>query len=283
MFRLAIFPNTGKMKSGVVLRRIFDFCRKRDVDIKLPVDAARFFECEEYGCDAIENFAANMALSVGGDGTLLGVCRRMCPQGVPVCGINIGTFGFMADIEFNEIENKLAKILTGDYRVETRLLLAGFVKSEERERFVANAVNDVVITKGGVARMLRLELGINDIRLMDCKADGLIVSSPTGSTAYSLSAGGPIMNPTVRALLITPICAHTFHLRPLVVDENDTIKVKIAALPQDVIVTFDGQESFRLLPGDEVIIKKSQTPAKIVKFEDKDYYKILQKKLWGND
>ena len=178
----------------------------------------------------------DMALSIGGDGTLLGVCRRFDDQGVPVCGINLGTLGFLADIEPRELESRLAKILAGQYRVERRLLLSGYVRNELGEKFLGNAINDVVITKGGVARMLRLGLYVNRTHLMDYKADGLIVASPTGSTAYSLSAGGPILNPTIRALLLTPICAHTFQMRPLIVNEDDEVLIKISAM-QDVIVT----------------------------------------------
>ena len=280
MFRLAIFPNVNKDLSLPILRRIINFATAHDVTVSLPVDAARFFACEEYGEPNIESNDADMALSVGGDGTLLGVCRRMGRRGVPVCGVNIGTLGFLADIEPTELEIKLAKILSGDYRVEKRLLLSGYIRADGKERFVADAVNDVVVAKGSMSRMLRFNLSVNGLKLLACKADGFIVSSPTGSTAYSLSAGGPIMNPLVRALLLTPICAHTFHLRPLVVSESDEIGINIANVHQESIVTFDGQESFRLLPGDEVLVRKADVAAKIVKFEDKNYYTILQKKLW---
>ena len=280
--RIAVFPNVDKPNAGAVLDRIFRFFSERDVQLMLPMDEARFFRCAEtYGVENIEQAPADMALSLGGDGTLLGVCHRYGRNAVPVCGINIGTLGFMADIELDELEDRLEKILVGGYYIEQRLLLAGFVKSNGRERFLGNAINDVVVTKGGMARMLRLGLSINETHLMDYKADGIIVASPTGSTAYSLSAGGPIMNPTIQALLVTPICAHTFNMRPLVVNEHDVIHIHIAAVHQDILVTFDGQESFHLLPGDEVVVRKAQQSARIVKFEDQDYYQILRTKLWN--
>lgn len=280
MLTIAVFPNVDKPQAPEVLRRIFNFYHDKDVRLILPIDESRFFGRESYGVKDIEKIPADLALSLGGDGTLLGVCRRYGAMSVPVCGVNIGTLGFMADIELSELETKLQKILDGDYRIEHRLLLAGFVKSDGEERFLGHAINDVVVTKGGVARMLHLGLSINHSHLMDYKADGVIVSSPTGSTAYSLSAGGPIMNPTIQALLITPICAHTFNMRPLVVGENDVVHIEIAAIHQDILVTFDGQESFRLLPGDEILVMKSNVQAGIVKFEDKDYYQILRTKLW---
>ena len=280
--RIAVFPNVDKPNAGAVLDRIFRFFSERDVQLMLPMDEARFFRCAEtYGVENIEQAPADMALSLGGDGTLLGVCHRYGRNEVPVCGVNIGTLGFMADIELDELEDRLEKILVGGYYIEQRLLLAGFVKSNGRERFLGNAINDVVVTKGGMARMLRLGLSINETHLMDYKADGIIVASPTGSTAYSLSAGGPIMNPTIQALLVTPICAHTFNMRPLVVNEHDVIHIHIAAVHQDILVTFDGQESFHLLPGDEVVVRKAQQSARIVKFEDQDYYRILRTKLWN--
>lgn len=280
--RIAVFPNVDKPNAGAVLDRIFRFFSERDVQLMLPMDEARFFGCAEtYGVENIEQAPADMALSLGGDGTLLGVCHRYGRNEVPVCGINIGTLGFMADIELDELEDRLEKILVGGYYIEQRLLLAGFVKSNGRECFLGNAINDVVVTKGGMARMLRLGLSINETHLMDYKADGIIVASPTGSTAYSLSAGGPIMNPTIQALLVTPICAHTFNMRPLVVNEHDVIHIHIAAVHQDILVTFDGQESFHLLPGDEVVVRKAQQSARIVKFEDQDYYRILRTKLWN--
>lgn len=280
--RIAVFPNVDKPNAGAVLDRIFRFFSERDVQLMLPMHEARFFGCAEtYGVENIEQAPADMALSLGGDGTLLGVCHRYGRNEVPVCGINIGTLGFMADIELDELEDRLEKILVGGYYIEQRLLLAGFVKSNGRERFLGNAINDVVVTKGGMARMLRLGLSINETHLMDYKADGIIVASPTGSTAYSLSAGGPIMNPNIQALLVTPICAHTFNMRPLVVNEHDVIHIHIAAVHQDILVTFDGQESFHLLPGDEVVVRKAQQSARIVKFEDQDYYRILRTKLWN--
>ena len=282
MLKIAVFPNLDKPESPEVLRRLFAFFQGKEVRLMLPPREADFFGFADYAAERIEEQPTDIALSVGGDGTLLGVCRRYGHRPVSVCGINIGTFGFMADIELQELETKLQKILDGNYNIEHRLLLAGFVRREGEEKFLGHAINDVVITKGGVARMLHLGLRINEQHLMDYQADGIIVSSATGSTAYSLSAGGPIMTPTVRALLVTPICAHTLNMRPLVIGEEDIVHIDIAAVHQDILVTFDGQESYRLQPGDEVVVKKSEGQASIVKFENKDYYQILCTKLWKN-
>ena len=238
------------------------------------------FRKDEFGLPCVERVHIDMALSIGGDGTLLGVCRRVREQAIPVCGINLGTLGFLADIEPKELELRLGKILVGEYFVENRLLLSGFIRNELGEKFLGNAINDVVISKGLSARMITMSVFINDTHLMDYKADGIIISSPTGSTAYSLSAGGPILNPTIRALLLTPICAHTFQVRPLVVSEDDEVKIKILAA-RDLVLTLDGQESFNIQPTDEIIVRKSRKTAQIVKFADKNYYEVLKAKMWS--
>ena len=280
MMQIAVFPNMSKRRAGEIVDRIFNFYKNKDVRLVMPATEARQYRKDEYGLPCVERVHVDMALSIGGDGTLLGVCRRFGEQSVPVCGINLGTLGFLADIEPRELESRLGKILAGQYRVERRLLLSGYARNELGEKFLGNAINDVVITKGGVARMLRLGLYINQTHLMDYKADGLIVSSPTGSTAYSLSAGGPILNPNIRALLLTPICAHTFQMRPLIVNEDDEVLIKISSM-QDVIVTLDGQVSHKIQPNDDVIVRKSIATAQIVKFDDKNYYDVLKAKMWS--
>ena len=279
MLQLAVFPNMSKRRAGEIVERIFNFYQNKNVRLVMPATEARHFRKDEFGLPCVERVHIDMALSIGGDGTLLGVCRRFREQGIPVCGINLGTLGFLADIEPKELELRLGKILIGEYFVENRLLLSAYIRNGMTEKFLGNAINDVVISKGGSARMLTLAVSVNETHLMNYKADGVIVSSPTGSTAYSLSAGGPILNPTIRALLLTPICAHTFQMRPLVVSEDDEIKIKIAAA-HDLVLTLDGQESFQIQPSDEIVVRKSKKTAQIVKFADKNYYEILKAKMW---
>ncbi len=283
MRQIAVFPNIDKEDAPQVMERIVRFFGDKDVRLMMPPESAAFFHYEDCGVPDIDRQPMDMALSIGGDGTLLGVCRRVYEKNVPVCGVNIGTFGFLADIELTELEAKLEKILKGEYYLEERMVISGSVVSAgKEERFLGHAINDVVVTKGGAARMLQLGLTVDDFHVMDYKADGLIVSTATGSTAYSLSAGGPLVNPKIKALLLTPICPHTFNARPIVMDENDEIRIDIAALHRDIVVTFDGQESFHLLPGDAVIVRRAALPAKIVKFEDKNYYQTIRTKLLYN-
>ena len=282
MFTIAVFPNVTKANIRAILDRVLAFFADKDVCVMLPAREAAILGHEEYGVRNINQCPMDMALSIGGDGTLLNVCRRVYDQAVPVCGINFGTVGFLIDIELDEIETKLQKILDKEYRIEERLMLSGYVVHDGRKSYKGSAVNDIVVTKGGMARMLRFGLTINDTCIANYKADGLIVSTATGSTAYSLSAGGPIVNPLVKALVLTPICPHTFDIRSMVISEDDTIRVRIEAGHPDIFITFDGQKSYQLADEDEVIVKRAKNPARIVKFGDKDYYRIMRDKLWGN-
>lgn len=283
MKTVAVFPNLIKPETRDILTRIRAFFATREARIILPRVRAAEFGMEDCGVDDIERQPADFALSLGGDGTLLGICRRYASNPVPVCGINMGTLGFMADIEQNELEERLEKLCQGNYHVEWRRFLAGYVtQSDGMERFLGYAINDIVVMKGDAARIISLGLAVNDTPLVECKADGFIVASPTGSTAYSLSAGGPIMNPMVKGLLLTPICAHTFNIRPLIIREEDIVHINLIDTRQSIIVTLDGQETTPIHPDNIVTVRCSDVRAGIIKFEDKDYYQILRTKLWRN-
>lgn len=283
MRTVAVFPNLMKPETHDILLRIRDFFAKQGARIILPRVRAVEFGMEDCGVDDIENQPADFALSLGGDGTLLGICRRYAENPVPVCGINMGTLGFMADIEQNELESRLQRLCAGDYNIEWRCFLAGFVtKPNGAEHFLGYAINDIVVMKGDPARIISLGLAVNETPLVECKADGFIVASPTGSTAYSLSAGGPIMNPMVKGIVLTPICPHTLNIRPLIIREEDVVHIHLVDMRQSIIVTLDGQETTKIHPDDIVTVKCSDVRAGIIKFADKDYYQTLRTKLWRN-
>ncbi|HCP95023.1 MAG TPA: NAD(+) kinase [Anaerovibrio sp.] len=284
MKTIAIYPNINKDESAKVMERIHSyFADKQDrVRIVVSRSIAEMFNCPEYGIDDLDNEPIDLGLSIGGDGTLLGICRKLYTRKIPACGINIGNVGFLTDIELTELESRLDNLLNGEYQVVERTVISGSVLSQGNRRMLGHAINDVVIGKGGLSRMLSLSVRIDDTMINDYKADGVIVSTATGSTAYSLSAGGPIVNPSVPALLITPICPHTLDARPMIIPDDEEVQIYIAAVHQDIQMTFDGQESFQLLPGDVVYIRKGKNPARIIKFGDKNYYDTLKNKLWGN-
>lgn len=282
MKTIAVFPNMEKIQTPQVIDRLVKFAKKKPIRLVMTRSKADLLGYPELGIDEICDAPIDIGLSIGGDGTLLGVCRRIYHRNIPTCGINIGTVGFLADIEPSELERKMDQYLQGKYRIVERTMLHGSVISGGSKRFLGHAINDVVITKGGVARMLHLGLSVSGHRVGDYKADGMIVSTATGSTAYSLSAGGPIVHPAVKAILITPICPHSFNARPMVINDTESVSVHIAAVHQDIQVAFDGQDSYQLQPGDEVVIRKASNPVQIIKFEDKNYYNTLQSKLWGS-
>lgn len=283
MFTIGVFPNTNKTDADLVLKRIVDFYKTKKVKLLLPQKASDELGYPHLGTENLLEEKIDIGLTIGGDGTLLNACRKVADRDIPVCGINIGRLGFLADIELAELESKLDKILNNDYRIEERLMIAAIIKREKTMTYVGSAINDIVVTKGGFARMLTLGLSIDDYLVANYQADGLIVSTSTGSTGYSLSAGGPIINPSLKLLLVTPICPHTLNARPMIISQDEEVRINIAASHTDIVLTFDGQDSYCLLPGDEVIVKKSPLIAQIIKFEDKNYYHTMRTKLWkGN-
>lgn len=238
------------------------------------------------GCDLDEIPAlADMVIVLGGDGTLLSAARLMADSGksVPIFGVNLGSLGFMAEVTLNELYANLEKALAGKLEAEERMMLtAGVIRGGRRvSRYTV--LNDAVINKGALARMMMLEVSVNDDRLTTLKADGLILSTPTGSTAYSLSAGGPIIEPTIHCFVLTPICPHTLSNRPIVLPDNATVKVRLVSQSEDVALTLDGQLGCPLRRYDVVEVRKAKYRMKLIKHPTKHYFEILRTKLgWGN-
>ena len=222
-----------------------------------------------------------LAIVIGGDGTLISVARFYAQFDVPVFGLNLGRLGFLAQLNLDEIEYGIKKLLKGDYSIDERLMLSCF---DDEKNFNFNALNDIVIKGGNLARMERLFLYINDELVSDYLADGVIISTPTGSTAYTLSAGGPIVSPSVEVMVIVPICPHCLGARPLVVPVTDKISIKVEEGGNDIYVTADGQKSFKLLKETKIKIEKNKKRAKLVFLTDtkKSFYSVLKEKLnWG--
>lgn len=220
---------------------------------------------------------------LGGDGTLLGAARKIGHFGVPILGVNLGGLGFLTSIPLLRLYPVLEMMLKGLLEVEDRLMLETKVLRRGAEICRHLVLNDVVINKSALARIIDVDVYINGVFLTTFRADGLIVSTPTGSTAYNLSAGGPVLYPTVSNFVLTPICPFTLTNRPLILPESDTIIIKIGKeIEEKVSVTLDGQLGFDLYLEDTVMIHKSQEKIKLVKSPDQSYFEILRKKLmWG--
>jgi NAD+ kinase len=220
---------------------------------------------------------------LGGDGTLLGAARRVGRYGVPILGVNLGGLGFLTEIPLKNLYPAVELMLEGRLEVETRLMLEAVVLRQGTETCRFQVLNDVVINKGALARIIDLDVFINDQFLTTFRADGLIVSTPTGSTAYNLSAGGPILYPTMSSFILTPICPFTLTNRPILLPDSHVLSITLSRRGEErVSLTFDGQVGFDLFQGDKVLIRKAVEKLKLIKSPDQSYFEILREKLmWG--
>lgn len=222
----------------------------------------------------------DLIIAFGGDGTFLGIARKVHTLNIPVLGVNLGRLGFLTDIDQKMLHTHLSRILAGDVNYEERFLLKASIDDE----FRSFAMNDVVIHKTELSRLIEIDVYVNDYYLSTYRSDGLILATPTGSTAYSLSTGGPIMYPTLPAIVISPICPHTFSHRPLVIPANCKIDVVTSDREKEPVhVTCDGQELFSLSDGERLTIEPSEHLLTLLHSEDYHYFSILREKLnWGN-
>lgn len=219
-------------------------------------------------------------LSLGGDGTMLSSVRAAGQHGVPVFGINVGSLGFLTEILAQDIPAALEKLKNNDFFIEERMILEAKIANNEKGKYYA--LNDVVLDNGGVSRLIKLDLYQGNQFVCPYNADGLIISTPTGSTAYNLSAGGPVMHPHLEAIIVSPICPHSLTLRPILFDEDSELTVKVAIDEIDIRLTVDGQVSCILDSGEEVMIKKAPYRVKLIRLKEYSFFEILRTKLhWG--
>ena len=225
----------------------------------------------------------DIAFIIGGDGTLLRSAQDLSKSDIPLCGINRGRLGFLVDISPDHIEENLKSILSDNYSVDERISLVGTVLRNGKEISKNISFNDVVIHSKDAVRMIEMDTKLNDEKLYTVNADGLVISTPTGSTAYSLSSGGPILEPTMEALVMVPICPHLLSNRPIVVDMNSTIEIKLSEKSQtNASVTFDGQINVPIEPNDIIKISKGEVTLKLIQPPGMSFLSILREKLgWG--
>ena len=225
---------------------------------------------------------ADLIISLGGDGTLLNIAPLVERPDVPILGVNLGGLGFITEVAVDELEGVLSKTLDGDYEIEKRMTLEVRVSGKNNRPHKFRVLNDVVIAKGARSRIIDLETYVGDDYLCTYRADGLIISTPTGSTAYSLAAAGPILEPTLGAIVLSPICPHTLTHRPIVVPSNAAIRVTLRSFGDTVILIPDGQPGVRLDNGDQVEARDYGLPVSLIKLASRSYYEILRDKLkWG--
>ena len=277
---VGLVVNYKKEKTRETACRIIDWLNSKKLKVCIEGNMGKEIGKEELNCPT-EKFLkeVDLIISLGGDGTLLRAARLAATEDIPVFGVNLGGLGFLTQIGINDLEKSLEKLYQGRYFIDKRMMLNCKVRRKEEEIKKFTALNDIVIGKGAFARIICLATYVNNDYVITYSADGLVVSTSTGSTAYSLSAGGPIVNPNINSIILTPICPHTLSARPLIIGENDQVKITLEVSEEEVMVTIDGQEGFILKTKDEVIIKKSDHKANLITFKEKSFYAVLREKL----
>lgn len=282
MKNIAVFAKVHDPRCQDVAVELFSWLQERSCQPLLEAHLARHLGCDGVAADEIIS-RADMVVVLGGDGTLISTARIIGERDIPILGVNLGSLGFLTEIALDELYPALEKCLTGDFRVSERLMLRAVVERDGRETASHLVLNDVVINKGALARIVDLKTKVNSVDLATFKADGLIISTPTGSTGYSLSAGGPIINPSMNCIVITPICPHTLTNRPIVIDDGSIVDITVSSLDdEDIYLTLDGQVGLELRSGDRINVSRANHTAKLVMSEERDYYAVLRTKLkWG--
>jgi NAD+ kinase len=221
-------------------------------------------------------------LVLGGDGTMIATARMIGDHEVPVLGVNFGGLGYLAEFRIEELYSALESILSDNFRLDRRVMLAVELRRGNEPPKTSRVLNDVVINKSALARIIEIETSFDGYFVNSFRADGLIVSTPTGSTAYNLSAGGPVVFPSMNAMVITPICPFTLSNRPLVVPDNAEIELFLKTENEEVALTLDGQVGFQMQVGDRVVIRKSRTTFNLIQPSNRNYFDVLRDKLrWG--
>ena len=263
-------------------KRLRDWFTQRGITVYTEEMASRAHVTQCLEEDTSIPDTVDLVVVLGGDGTLLGAARKVGRYGLPILGVNLGGLGFLTEIPLEMLYKDIEKVITGQVTVEPRLMLQASVLRNAEEKCRFSVLNDVVINKGALARIIDLRVSIDGHFLTTFRSDGLIISTPTGSTSYNLSAGGPILYPDLEALILTPICPFTLTQRPIILPDTAVIEVQMGKHNEEVILTFDGQVGFDLMAHDRVIISKSEKKLKLIKSPDQDYYDILRTKLkWG--
>lgn len=281
MKKIGIICKPGRKESQEILQELLPFLRQKGCEAFVDAETAAALNISGFSKEKIASLV-DVVLVLGGDGTMLNVSRLVAEQGVPILGINLGSLGFITEVNRDEIFSAVDKMLHDGCVIEERLMLSAAIHRNGKKITEYTVLNDIVINKGALARIIDLETNINGNYVTTFKADGLIISTPTGSTAYSLSAGGPILYPTLESIVLTPICSHTLTNRPIVLPDNFKIEIIIKSLSEDVFLTLDGQVGFSLRMDDVIEMNKAHYKTKLLVSAERDYFKVLRTKLkWG--
>ena len=284
MKKVILTPNPYRDKNFQTVRNAVQILQDSGVEVKLclPFDVDRTYDLpRDLRFSRLDRELADASVLVcfGGDGTILHMAKAATRHGIPVLGVNIGTMGFMAELESSELD-QLIRIANNDYTVDNRMMLDVTVMRDRDIIFHDICLNDVVITKGAVARIVHLAVKCDDVQAMEFGGDGVIVATPTGSTAYSLSAGGPIVEPEAHSILVTPICAHDIASRSIVASDSRVIAVELNKnARRNAFLSVDGGKALKMNMGDIAYVKKSNLSTKLVRLKDRSFYDVVNMKF----
>ncbi len=271
------FPEVKTTLEGVVT-----WLRARNIDVLLDTTSATLL-AEPGGIQKTQLARkADVLLILGGDGTMLNAARLAAERSIPILGVNMGGLGFLTEVRLDNLYPSLDRVFANDFVQDERLMLNAHVHRHGETVARGTVLNDVVISKGTLARMIELKIAIQGQFVTNLRGDGLIIGTPTGSTAYSLSAGGPIIYPAVQCLILTPICPHTLTHRPLIVPGDVEIEVTLTSRDDGAMATLDGQVGIAMTQGDTAVIEASDHRTRLIRFPESHYYDVLREKLkWG--
>ncbi len=274
-------PKFPEIKS--TLQDVVTWLRARSIEVILDQASAMLLG-EQGGYQKTQLASkADVLLVLGGDGTMLNAARLAAERGIPILGVNMGGLGFLTEVRLENLYPSLERVFANDFVLDERLMLRTHIHRHGETVAQGVVLNDVVISKGTLARMIELKIAIQGRFVTNLRGDGLIVSSPTGSTAYSLSAGGPIIDPEVQSLILTPISPHTLTHRPLIVPGHAEIEVTLTSKDDGAMATLDGQVGVAITQGDSVVIQTSENRTRLIRFPESNYYDVLREKLkWGD-
>lgn len=279
MKRFGLMPHTEKGHALQIARETLEQLTAFGASVVMEKEAATAIGRPDLGEDPRRWGDLDAVIVLGGDGALLRASRLVAPRGTPLLAVNVGWLGFLTELEADELPGALPRLLQGQYTIEERMMLRAEHVHEGGHESSLIALNDAVITRGTFARIIRIQVAVGEETVLDFSGDGIVVATPTGSTGYSLSAGGPIVNPRIPSLVLTPICPHALASRSVVVHPDEPIVVRVKASHPDIMMTVDGQVGRPVASGDEITITRADEPVRLLRLGPDRFYRELRERL----
>lgn len=279
MKRLGLITNLSRDAHGKNTRWVVEQANRLGMEIMVIPEVYKLIDKGTVVETKDLFMCSDIILSLGGDGTLLQSARQAALSGKPIMGINMGNLGFLTDVELSNAEAALLALKENRFSIEKRMMLNSTVVREKEEHASFIAFNDIGIMKALVSRIIHLKASVNQHEVNNYSGDGLLVAGPTGSTAYSLSAGGPIVNPSLECLLLTPVCPHSLNARTIITNSNDIIEIEVMSKDRNITLTADGQAAMTLFAGDRVLVRKADMYVKLLRTQEQNFFKLLHEKI----